>query len=306
MEDLFGSKLKLDLSISYFHLANEIIKRNGVSDLFAGDDGAIRKCKVLVKLLPANFLRKVKNELDSEADLDEILKNYENVQHSGPREGLQQEPGDGGEVLDEAQAEISGSAVARRTSKHEGKPTASNDEAARLCRIRERLPLEGGTVLLEGVISVPFCADSGASMSIMSECVFEKLVEVCPGVACVELEKPITCTTVGDDVEANRAENVQVTLQTVYIGTPVRCLILPGDLGEFPLCKESLASLGIDVDQELELLAAKGQEEDLEESDERKVRSTPELSAELEKLVRALVDKAKQRGFPVDYLRELE
>ncbi|GMF88964.1 unnamed protein product [Phytophthora fragariaefolia] len=72
MDDLFGSELKLDLSISeieagvtaYFQLANEIIIRNGVSELFADGDGVIWKCKVLEKLLPEHLLRKVKNEME--------------------------------------------------------------------------------------------------------------------------------------------------------------------------------------------------------------------------------------------------
>ncbi|ETP14941.1 hypothetical protein F441_10159, partial [Phytophthora nicotianae CJ01A1] len=72
MDDLFSDELKFDLTISdvearvtaYFHLANEIIKRNGVGDLFLGEDGVKRKCKVLVKFLPGPLKKKVKNELD--------------------------------------------------------------------------------------------------------------------------------------------------------------------------------------------------------------------------------------------------
>ncbi|KAE9068868.1 hypothetical protein PF010_g26893 [Phytophthora fragariae] len=60
IDDLFRDELKFDLTISdvearvtaYFHLANEIIKRNGVSDLFSGEDGVKRKCKVLVNSIP--------------------------------------------------------------------------------------------------------------------------------------------------------------------------------------------------------------------------------------------------------------
>ncbi|ETI45093.1 hypothetical protein F443_10224, partial [Phytophthora nicotianae P1569] len=72
MDDLFSDELKFALTISdvearvtaYFHLANEIIKRNGVGDLFLGEDGVKRKCKVLVKFLPGPLKKKVKNELD--------------------------------------------------------------------------------------------------------------------------------------------------------------------------------------------------------------------------------------------------
>ncbi|KAE8965811.1 hypothetical protein PF005_g29336 [Phytophthora fragariae] len=72
MEDMFGDDLKFDESISdvearvtaYFNLANKIIMRNGVSELFVGDEGVKRKCKVLVKLLPASLHKAVSNELE--------------------------------------------------------------------------------------------------------------------------------------------------------------------------------------------------------------------------------------------------
>jgi len=72
IDDLFGDELKFDLSISdvearvtaYFHQANEIIKRNGVNDLFSGEEGVKRKCKVLVNSISGPLKKKVKNELE--------------------------------------------------------------------------------------------------------------------------------------------------------------------------------------------------------------------------------------------------
>lgn len=90
------------------------------------------------------------------------------------------------------------------------------------------------------------------------------------------------------------------------ISSPVQCLIVPGELEEFLLGKEMLASLGIDVDRELEMLASQGQYDEVDEFDEPEESSRPELSDELNKLVRGLVEKAKQRNFAVDYLGELE
>ncbi|KAK1943265.1 hypothetical protein P3T76_004661 [Phytophthora citrophthora] len=60
MNDLFGCELRFDDATpdvearmtAYFHLANAIIKRNGVTALFSGDDGIKRKCEVLLKFLP--------------------------------------------------------------------------------------------------------------------------------------------------------------------------------------------------------------------------------------------------------------
>ncbi|KAE9083605.1 hypothetical protein PF007_g21829 [Phytophthora fragariae] len=72
MNELFGEDLKFDDSISdvearvttYFHLANKIIMHNGVSELFVGDEGVKRKCKVLVKFLPASLHKAVSRELE--------------------------------------------------------------------------------------------------------------------------------------------------------------------------------------------------------------------------------------------------
>lgn len=109
---------------------------------------------------------------------------------------------------------------------------------------------------------------------------------MCPFVECVEFEEPIPCTTVGGDVEVNRAANVHVTLRTaagpVSIGSPVQCLIVPGELEEFLIGKEVLASLGIDVDRDLEVLASQGQPDEPDEFDEPDIGSAPELSVELE------------------------
>ncbi|KAJ8576744.1 hypothetical protein ON010_g2463 [Phytophthora cinnamomi] len=143
----------------------------------------------------------------------------------------------------------------------------------------------------------------------MSERVFRQLKDVCPDIECVELEKPLPCITVGGEVEVRRAVNVHVTLRTaagpVSISSPVQCLIVPGDLEEFLLGKEMLAVLGIDVDRELEMLALLSHEEDSDEFDEPDVSPRAEVSDELLELVNALVEKARGRGFPADYLEEL-
>ncbi|KAF1788404.1 hypothetical protein GQ600_18296 [Phytophthora cactorum] len=129
----------------------------------------------------------------------------------------------------------------------------SKGNAARLCRIREWLP-EGGTVLLEGVLNVLLCTNSGATVSCMSERVFKELKKI----ECVELTTPIPCVTVGGGVDVKQAANVQVTLRTaagpVYIGSPVQCWLYP----EFNLGKDIIALLGIDVDRELEMIDSQG------------------------------------------------
>ncbi|KAE9065928.1 hypothetical protein PF010_g28013 [Phytophthora fragariae] len=143
----------------------------------------------------------------------------------------------------------------------------------------------------------------------MSECVFRRLKDVCPDIVCVELETPITCATVGGNVEVSQAVDVHVTLRTaagpVPLSSPVQCLIVPGDLEEFLLGKDVLVALGIGVDRELELLALQGKEEECDDFDEPEVSPRVELSDELSELIQAMVEKARVRGFPAEYLGEL-
>ncbi|GMF36389.1 unnamed protein product [Phytophthora fragariaefolia] len=190
-----------------------------------------------------------------------------------------------------------GGQILRRDNKQ---PT-NKEDAIRLCQVRERIPPEGGTVLLEGVLSVPFCGDSGATMSSMSEITYMRLKEECPDVECVEFEVSIPCMTVGGEVEVNRAVNVHMTLRTaagpVSIGSPVQGLIVPGELEKFLIGKEVLASLGIDVDRDLEVLASQRHSDGPDEFGEPDVGAAPELGDELEKLVRELVTRAGRKVF---------
>lgn len=80
---------------------------------------------------------------------------------------------------------------------------------------------------------------------------------------------------------------------------------MPGELEDFLLGKEMLASLGIDVDRDLEMMASQSQYDEPDEFDEPEVSSTAELSDELEKLVPGMVEGAGRRGFPKEYLDEL-
>ncbi|KAG3080161.1 hypothetical protein PI124_g18966 [Phytophthora idaei] len=63
--NLFSEELKFDVEdrvTSYFHLANEIITHNGMRDLFLGDNGSKRKCKVLMKHLPGSLQKTANGE----------------------------------------------------------------------------------------------------------------------------------------------------------------------------------------------------------------------------------------------------
>ncbi|POM74373.1 Putative retroelement [Phytophthora palmivora] len=53
--------------LDYFHLCNAIVKNNGLAALFAlfsEEDGAKKKCKILLNCLPEELTTRVKNEID--------------------------------------------------------------------------------------------------------------------------------------------------------------------------------------------------------------------------------------------------
>ncbi|OWZ16977.1 hypothetical protein PHMEG_0009148 [Phytophthora megakarya] len=194
----------------------------------------------------------------------------------------------------------------KQISKHDVKSVISKEDATRLCRIRDCLPLEGGTVLLEGVCSVPFCADSGATRISISERIFQRLRVERPSDEYVGLEESISWITVGGGIEVIRAVYVRVTLRTaagpVSISSPVQCLVVPGEVEEFLLGKEVLTSLGIDVDRELEMLASQNQQDEPDEFDEPVVSFASELSDDVEKQGGERIGQAAQKGFPKEYL----
>ncbi|GMF51788.1 unnamed protein product [Phytophthora fragariaefolia] len=143
----------------------------------------------------------------------------------------------------------------------------------------------------------------------MSQYVFRRLKAGCPDIVCVELETPIMYATVAGNVDVRQAVDVHATLRTaagpVSLSSPVQCLIVPGDLEEFRLGKDVLVALGIDVDRELGLLALQSKEEECDDFNAPEVSPRVELSDELSELIQAMVEKARVRGFPAEYLREL-
>lgn len=49
---------------NYFHLCNSVIRMNGLSSLFASENGAKKKCKILVQRLPVDLQKRVLNEIE--------------------------------------------------------------------------------------------------------------------------------------------------------------------------------------------------------------------------------------------------
>ncbi|OWY96281.1 hypothetical protein PHMEG_00033493, partial [Phytophthora megakarya] len=116
-------------------------------------------------------------------------------------------------------------------------------------------------VLVDGVLELPYCADTGSDWNIIPTKFATELKELRHEVEVFELPEPIEARTVGGTmVTATHAVNVQLTLHTA--AGPVRCqdtkrCLVIDDEDEFIVGRSLLAELGIDVDRQLELLAAR-------------------------------------------------
>eukprot|EP00644_Phytophthora_capsici_P004850 jgi/Phyca11/96370/e_gw1.1.345.1 len=116
------------------------------------------------------------------------------------------------------------------------------------------------TVVINGSLELPYCADSGSDMNIISRKHVDLLREQDAAVVLVELDAPITSRAVGGALlTSTHTVEARLTLNTA--AGPVRCqdakkcLIVETDEDEFIVGKLLLAELGIDVDRQLEYLA---------------------------------------------------
>ncbi|OWZ02003.1 hypothetical protein PHMEG_00026515, partial [Phytophthora megakarya] len=114
-------------------------------------------------------------------------------------------------------------------------------------------------VRINGLLEVPYIADTGADQSVVSIAMVDSLRAVQPDLRTNSLSSPISVTLADGRPELWDME-VVLDLELVTIAGPVSlrsvpCLILEGDGDEFLLGKDALKRLGIDVDQALAQLA---------------------------------------------------
>jgi hypothetical protein len=93
----------------------------------------------------------------------------------------------------------------------------------------------------------------------------------------------------------------------VKISEPVEWLVIPGDSKEFLLGKDVLKSFGIDVERQIEQLAAKSMDERRAcENEEPELGKNTEDKEELTDAICKLVEQAVMKGFPAEYADELQ
>lgn len=179
-------------------------------------------------------------------------------------------------------------------------------EVARLKRLRECIPSTEKTVTLNDVMELPYCADTGADRTAISQRHLEELMLRDPAIKLTRLSTPLVIVCVADHaITCTTSVQLRVLLNTasgpVAIHEPVECLVINDDDPEFILGQDLLKQPGIDVDRQLEQLAereADDGEDPVDDDDGAPVSSSPPTDADLHQAVERLVQMALQHGFP--------
>ncbi|KAE9358743.1 hypothetical protein PF008_g2540 [Phytophthora fragariae] len=169
------------------------------------------------------------------------------------------------------------------------------------------------TAVINGVLDVPFCPDTGSDANIIGRPVLEELRDLVHDLPVERVEPPIQVVAAGGSVMLCR-EKVQIDLQIVTAAGPfalanIECLVLDAPEEELLLGKTTLQSIGVDLDGVFEQLAqqhidAAEAEADDVPSSHVEVLGTAEED-EVETVLHRLVDEAIEGGFDADHGDEL-
>eukprot|EP00644_Phytophthora_capsici_P005294 jgi/Phyca11/96003/e_gw1.1.1007.1 len=134
---------------------------------------------------------------------------------------------------------------------------------AKTKRLGELLPTNARTVLLNGVLELPYCPDSGSDHTVIGRSHWEQLLVLDPEVQVEQLEIPVQNQTFGDKVvTATQQAKMRVRIHTAVGPVEpmelVDVLVMDVNDDEFIVGNDLLTALGIDVDRQLEQLASRG------------------------------------------------
>ncbi|POM72296.1 Hypothetical protein PHPALM_11011 [Phytophthora palmivora] len=159
--------------------------------------------------------------------------------------------------------------LAKRKNKHSGSTSVSSNRF-RAKRVEPITIYNGNgkpTVILNGVLELPYCADSGSDFNMVSRRHVVRLCQLDNSVQLVRLTDPIESRAVGGALlVSTHAIDINITLNTaagpVRCQDAKRCLIVESEEEEFLVGKILLAELGIDIDRQLEYLASRGDDDE--------------------------------------------
>ncbi|GMF65874.1 unnamed protein product [Phytophthora lilii] len=172
-------------------------------------------------------------------------------------------------------------------------------------------------VLVNGILEIPLCPDTGSDRNIISRDYLEELKELSAEVATTPLAKAITVKATGG-AEFVCREGATLDLKLTTAAGPlhlprVPVIVLEGPEDEFLLGRVTLKEIGIDIDRLLEQLASGGNDGGISAAEEDDLPPDEELGfdaedADVAAAMENLVDKAVSNGFDeahVEGLRRL-
>ena len=162
---------------------------------------------------------------------------------------------------------------------------------------------------INGCYRIPYCADTGANVNILSRTRLRELQACDASAREVELDRPVGVDVVGGHIVATHAVDVYVALHTaagpVRFQDKKRCLIIDCREDELIVGRPTLCELGIDIDRLLEALAGRrddGDDDPIELEDEPRVWRA---HVDMHGVINDLVAAAVANGFPDDRQNEL-
>ncbi|POM81596.1 Hypothetical protein PHPALM_411 [Phytophthora palmivora] len=157
------------------------------------------------------------------------------------------------------------------------------------------------TIVLNGKVELPYCADSGSDWNVISQKHVQLLQGQGPTVKAVKLENAVERRAVGGSLLTS-THAVDIS-GPVRCQDPKRCLIVESDEDEVHVGKALLSDLGIDIEQQPEYLASRetGEDDHFEESDGTPP-CRPSVSDAVMDVEDALVQDAIDHGVVDDYI----
>ncbi|OWY93043.1 hypothetical protein PHMEG_00037700, partial [Phytophthora megakarya] len=196
---------------------------------------------------------------------------------------------------------------------------ARKTKRAKLKRLGELLPTTDRTVVLNGVLELPYCPDSGSDFTVIGRSHWDQLLALDPDIQVECLDTPVQNQTFGErKVTATLKAKLQAQIYTA-VG-PVEPMELVGvlvvdvDDGEFIVDNDLLTTLRVDVDRQLEQLAGRRDDElaggpiQLDDDDMPVHVDEPLPShgdRDIFAVVEQLIDRAVDCGFPHEHVERL-
>lgn len=198
-------------------------------------------------------------------------------------------------------------AAKKATEKSEGLKQAKSNIRC----LKECIPSVAKSVTLNGKLQVPFSPDSGADRTYLSRYHGMKLLDSDPTASFYDLPEPVISMAVGgNELISRQAMRVNIMITTaagiVTISEPWECLFLDCAECEMILGVDLLSTLGINVDNQLERLAARDScaNDDALPFKEDDRTKTPD-NQELKQAMEELLVNALANGFPQRLLDDL-